>query len=165
MKQHLRPVGNTDNWITPQYITKALGTFDLDPCAHTEMPWQHANNQFTVKEDGLKQQWDGRIWLNPPFSATLRASFMQKMNLHKNGIALLPATFETKPFKQYVINDCKGILMLDHRPYFHLPSGERGKSNSGQTMCLVAFDEMNLESLLNSGLGHVFKPYHKNYNY
>ena len=25
---------NHDEWLTPAYITEALGEFDLDPCAH-----------------------------------------------------------------------------------------------------------------------------------
>lgn len=82
---------------------------------------------------------------------------MKKMSEYKNGLMLIPATMETKDFKNYVNGKATGILFLDHRPYFRLPSGKKGSSNSGQTMCIVAYDKFNLETLKNSGLGIVYK--------
>jgi len=60
MKQHLSTIGKTDTWITPKYITEALGHFDLDPCAHIKMPFHHACNSYTIHDDGLSKDWFGR---------------------------------------------------------------------------------------------------------
>jgi hypothetical protein len=44
-----------DEWLKPPEILKALGDFDLDPCAPINRPWPMAKNHFTVEHDGLKQ--------------------------------------------------------------------------------------------------------------
>ena len=153
MKLHLKTVGNTDTWITPKYITDALGEFDLDPCAHTDMPWQHAKKQYTIEDDGLSQEWEGRVWLNPPFNRYQISQWMAKMAEHKNGIMFLSAALETERFRKYVWGKAVGICFMNHRPVFRLPNGEKPKNNSGQTVCLIAYDDYNMESLINSKLG------------
>lgn len=154
-KQHLKAIGTTDTWIAPKYITEALGRFDLDPCEHLLMPWKHANKGYTINDDGLKQDWNGRVWMNPPFNQYHLPLWMDKFVQHKNGIVLMAFTGETKRFKDYVWGKATGILIMDHRPYFRLPNGEKGKSNSGQTMCLISYDQENLEALFESKLGIV----------
>lgn len=158
MKAHLKSVGQTDTWITPKYITDALGKFDLDPCAHTEMPWQHAEKCYTIHDDGLSQKWEGRVWLNPPYNQYRINHWLQKMSVHKNGIMLINAACETKRFYKYVYPEATGILMMNHRPFFCLHDGKKGKYGSGQTICLISYDEENLQSLLQSKLGVVLKP-------
>jgi len=156
-KRHLAVTGKTDTWITPKYITDALGKFDLDPCAHTEMPFFHAPKNYTIVENGLTSKWNGRVWLNPPFNQYELPPWMDKMASHKNGIMLLGAACETKRFYQYVWGKATGVLMMDHRPYFSLPDGSKAKANSGQTICLVAYDKENLHALMKSKLGVVLK--------
>lgn len=62
----------SDEWYTPaQYIEAArrvMGGIDLDP-ASCELANQtvKAMRYYTKKDDGLSQEWHGRIWLNPPF--------------------------------------------------------------------------------------------------
>lgn len=47
----------------------ATSPFDLDPCS----PCKGANapvwarQHFTLADDGLAQEWHGRVWLNPPY--------------------------------------------------------------------------------------------------
>ena len=63
--------GNTstgkDEWLTPPEIVKSLGEFDLDPCSPIERPWDTAKNHFTINDNGLIQNWFGRVWCNPPY--------------------------------------------------------------------------------------------------
>ena len=62
----------TDEWETPQAVFDELNTiykFKLDVCAsgkNAKCPWF-----FTKKEDGLKQQWTGSCWMNPPYGRTI----------------------------------------------------------------------------------------------
>lgn len=43
-----------------------VDTWDLDPAACEES--HHALKWFSKADDGLKQDWWGRVWLNPPYS-------------------------------------------------------------------------------------------------
>jgi hypothetical protein len=44
---------------------------------------------YNKNDDGLKQEWKGRVWLNPPYSRPLIECFVKRMAEHGNGIALL----------------------------------------------------------------------------
>src|SRR5262245_18972492 len=56
-------------WPTDPGVFAALdaefGPFTLDPCATPENAKCAA--YFTREQDGLKQKWAGRVWLNPPY--------------------------------------------------------------------------------------------------
>jgi ParB family chromosome partitioning protein len=73
-----------NEWFTPQeYIELAravLGEIDLDPATH-ELAQEliRATNYYTKEVDGLMQEWNGRIWLNPPFAQPLIANFISKL--------------------------------------------------------------------------------------
>lgn len=55
-----------DEWLTPPEIIRALGEFDLDPCAPIVRPWDMAKAHYTELDNGLIRPWHGRVWLNPP---------------------------------------------------------------------------------------------------
>lgn len=63
-----------DEWYTPEEIIRTaahvLGRIDCDPatCELAQSVVQAAT-YFTRIDDGLKQPWNGSIWLNPPYSA------------------------------------------------------------------------------------------------
>lgn len=60
----------SDEWATPPSFVAALeaefGAFDLDPCAREESA--KAPLYYTQEDDGLKQPWRGRVFVNPPYS-------------------------------------------------------------------------------------------------
>lgn len=66
-------VNDSDEYYTPPYIIEAaqsvLGDIDLDPasCEQAQTVVQ-ATRYFSKADDGLEQRWQGRVWLNPPFS-------------------------------------------------------------------------------------------------
>jgi len=71
-------------WHTPaRYIEAArqvLGTIDLDPASsEVAQVTVRAKNFYTAKDDGLKQEWRGRVWLNPPYHRTQMPAFVSKL--------------------------------------------------------------------------------------
>lgn len=147
----------TDEWLTPPEILRALGAFDLDPCAPVVRPWETASRHYTVADDGLnkpREPKSTRVWLNPPFGREA-VKWLRKMRDHGNGIALIPARTETVMFYECVWGIADGVLFLKGRPHFHYVDGRRADFNSGAPIVLVAYGPNNLKALKQSGLGFV----------
>lgn len=156
MSSHQSAVMKNDEWLTPPEIIKSLGTFDLDPCAPIVRPWATARQHMTIENDGLNQEWLGRVWLNPPFGREA-IKWLRKMAAHGNGIALIPARTETAMFYETIWGKADAILFIKGRPHFHYVDGQRAPFNSGAPICLIAYGEENYLTLLKSGLGVVLK--------
>lgn len=80
----------TDERYTPRWIFDGLGlVFDLDPASPVDggdcVP---AVKKYTSADDGLAQEWHGRVWLNPPFSES--TAWADKFRTHGHGVFLGP---------------------------------------------------------------------------
>jgi hypothetical protein len=146
----IKKIEGKDEWLTPPHIIKSLGEFDLDPCAPIKRPWDIAKNHFSIIEDGLKQKWFGRVWLNPPYGGE-PAKWMRKLAEHNNGIALLFARTDTSYFFDFVWQSANTIFFFKKRLKFYHVSGKEGGS-SGAPSCLIAYGDENKEAIRNSGL-------------
>lgn len=146
-----RPEAGTHEWLTPPAIVRALGEFDLDPCAPADRPWPTARNHIALPINGLNAEWSGRVWLNPPYGAHT-AAWLAKLADHGNGIALVFARTETSMFSEHVWPAASALLFLRGRPHFHHADGARARGNSGGPMVLVAYGAENAEALDRSGL-------------
>lgn len=75
---------DSDEWYTPaEYVEAArevMGGIDLDPasCEHAQATIQ-AERFHTKGDDGLAQEWRGRVWLNPPYSQPAATRFADKL--------------------------------------------------------------------------------------
>jgi hypothetical protein len=143
-------MGN-DEWLTPPHIIKALGPFDLDPCAPVVRPWDTAARHYTVEDNGLAQPWEGRVWLNPPYGQQTEA-WMQRLAEHGNGTALIFARTETAIFFPWVWGRADAVFFLRGRLRFHDVKGERAKANAGGPSALVAYGYRDVVALKSSGL-------------
>jgi hypothetical protein len=78
-----------DDYYTPREVFDALGLrFDLDVCAPPGgVPWVPADRYYTLEEDGLTQPWEGRVWMNPPYSHV--TPWARRFIAHGHGVALL----------------------------------------------------------------------------
>ena len=147
--------GLSNDWITPKPIIDSLGgweSFALDPCCPSEMPWRTARAMlFVDRYDGLKSNWEGRTWLNPPYGSQLR-KWISKLADHGDGIALVPSRTEVESwFWPYVWERADAVLFLRGRLYFHRPDGT-SLGNAGHGSVLVAYGPANVESLVKSGI-------------
>jgi phage N-6-adenine-methyltransferase len=140
-----------DDYYTPKWVFDALGlTFDLDP-AHPD----HATNvpckkYYTKEQDGLNKEWEGLIWVNPPFS-NMRP-FVEKFIKHNQGVILVP--FSKSKAIEFLWNQSDGILVPFAASFkFDTESGKP----AGIFMPVLMFSMGNVatEALIKSGLGRV----------
>ncbi len=137
-----------NEWYTPKEIIASLGEFDLDPASSLEaFRLNHsAKKIYTKQENGLSREWDGRVWLNPPYSSPLLQEFLLKMATHSNGIALVFSKIEAKWFHDIVLNRATAIKLLYDRIQFLRADGIRGMQPRNASM-LVAYGPDNAEIL------------------
>lgn len=153
---HHRPnQGATDEWLTPPEIIRALGSFDLDPCAPPKRPWDTATKHYTMNENGLWQPWRGRVWLNPPYGPQTGV-WLQKLAEHGNGIALIFARTETTFFHAHGWERATAMLFLKGRLNFYGLDGQRSKLNAGGPSVLIAYGEENAAALRRCGISGAF---------
>lgn len=98
---------NSDCWETPQELFDELNqkyNFDVDVCALPKNA--KCANYFTPEIDGLKQEWIGTCWMNPPYGREI-GKWMQKA--YKSSLAgatvvcLVPARTDTAWWHDYAM--------------------------------------------------------------
>jgi len=84
------PKHKSVEWYTPAWIFDALALdFDTDPCSPHDMESAvPARTKYTIFDDGLKHEWRGRVWMNPPYGRSTPL-WMHRFIAHANGIALV----------------------------------------------------------------------------
>ena len=149
MPQH----GTTsDDYYTPAWVFERMGIeFDIDVCAPPGgVPWVPAKRSFDQADDGLSQPWDGRVWMNPPYSNT--APWAERFIAHGNGVALVQHCRSRWHVKLWA----SAHGMAD--PAFSTPSGslfqfiKDGKSTSVyMPVVIAAFGEECVEAISRLG--------------
>lgn len=136
-----------EEWLTPPEIIKALGDFDLDPCAPTDetRPWPTAKRHYSIRDNGLIKPWCGRVWCNPPYGPKT-GEWMARCAEHGNVTALIFARTETRQFFDYIWPKAKAVCFLKGRLSFYHVTGKKG-GTSGAPSMLVAWDDENANLL------------------
>lgn len=113
-------------------------------------PYQIAPIAYTKDDDGLAHEWQGTVWMNPPYSRVLLRQFCEKMAAYGNGIALLVNRQDNLLWQEVIFPSAKSMIFMRHRVKFIRPDGTTGSPFFGS--CLVAWgDECDLR-LRNSGI-------------
>ena len=146
---HDRTTGK-EEWLTPPWVLRELGKFDLDPCAPVKRPWEIAGKHFTIQDNGLIRLWSGRVWLNPPYG-TQTPRWMQRMSEHTGGgIALIFVRTETATFFPWIWDKAHSFLFIKGRLSFYTTEGKEGGSAGAPSM-LIAYSAADSEILKRCG--------------
>jgi len=96
----------SQEWSTPKELFDQLNgifRFTLDPCATCENA--KCKNYFTKAEDGMRQPWIGRVFMNPPYGRQVgkwvRKAFDEAQQNAELVLCLLPARTDTRWWHQY----------------------------------------------------------------
>ncbi len=99
-------------WRTPKKLFKRLekefGGFDLDPATDKDNPLG-TPYYFTKKDNGLRQKWFGKVFLNPPYGKEIGKwikKAYEETKVCKNAdlvVCLIPSRTDTKWWHDYVM--------------------------------------------------------------
>lgn len=98
----------TDMWETPQDFFDAYNkvyNFDLDVCATAQNA--KCKKYFTKEQDGLKQDWIGNCWMNPPYGREIIKWMRKAYESSLTGatvVCLVPARTDTIWWHEYAVN-------------------------------------------------------------
>lgn len=109
----------TDDVVTPSWVFDALGIgFDLDPCGVVGGDSVPATRRFTIEDDGLSKQWEGRVWMNPPFSKP--KPWVERFMEHRSGIMLSVVSRAYWCLELWRVAD---FVAFPHKPFGFTSSG------------------------------------------
>jgi phage N-6-adenine-methyltransferase len=98
----------TDKWATPQaffdQMNSRFGPFELDVCADEENA--KCPRHFSIEDNGLSQQWEGRCWMNPPYGRTIGLWMKKAYESSLAGatvVCLVPARTDTAWWHNYAM--------------------------------------------------------------
>lgn len=96
----------TDRWETPQDFFEKLNQefgFEIDVCALPENA--KCSRYFSPMDDGLKQDWTGVCWCNPPYGRAIGKWVEKAYASAVKGatvVMLLPARTDTRWFHDWI---------------------------------------------------------------
>ena len=83
-KPHVSNNSGENQWYTPEHIIEAarttMGRIDVDPASsHIANTTVKANTYYTESNNGLTKEWNGNVWMNPPYAQPLISQFVEKL--------------------------------------------------------------------------------------
>ena len=127
---------HNQDYSTPQYLFNLLDAefhFTLDVCA--DKTNHKCDKYFSVADDGLKQDWIGICWMNPPYNNKKNwviKAYKESVKHNSIVVCLIPARTNTVWWHQYCM---KGeIRFICGRPIF-----EGMKHGLPQPLAIVVF--------------------------
>ena len=147
MKSNYSP--NDDIYTPPELFNLLKLEFDLDVCAPKGgLDWIPAKNHYSLKDDGLLQDWYGLVWCNPPYSNP--KPWVDKFIDHRNGIMLAPLSKSNWFIKLWNYADAISLRGSN----WHFIKNEKKHSIFTPT-ALFGMGEISTKALIESGLGRV----------
>jgi phage N-6-adenine-methyltransferase len=133
--------GNNEWWTPEEYIELAremLGEIELDPATSEGAQRVVKTTRFYTKdENGLQQDWNGRVWLNPPYARKLIGKFIKKLceEVRVGRVTeaiLLTHNYTSSAWFQDEIAPNASAICFSERVAFEPPDGDPANPTQGQ---------------------------------
>jgi len=145
--------GKTE-WFTPPKIIRSarlvMGGIDLDPASCSKAnEIVGADKYYTKEQDGLRQRWFGRVWLNPPYTAGVIDKFILKFCEHatrgdiEQACILVNNCTETRWFQQ-LASVCFDFCFTNGRLRY-IDGDGNGLGSPLQGQCIVYYGNRRQE--------------------
>lgn len=143
---HVQHNSGNQEWYTPEWILNAardtMGGVDLDPASNSIANARvKAARYYSVDDNGLLWAWEGRIWLNPPYSQPEIGLFVEKLEASlptiTSACVLTNNATETK-WGQRLLRISHSVCFLSSRVKFLTPEGSpKFTGLQGQMVCYI----------------------------
>jgi phage N-6-adenine-methyltransferase len=94
----------TDDWATPLELFEQLDAefgFELDVCASSRNA--KCRDYYSKEQDGLKQEWHGTCWMNPPYGREIDKWMKKAYEANTTVVCLVPARTCTRWWHEYAM--------------------------------------------------------------
>jgi hypothetical protein len=136
-----------------ELVRKVLGAIDLDPATSEQaQKTVQATSFFVEAQNGLEREWNGRVFLNPPYHRELAPKFINKLVAeHAAGrvtaaIVLTNNSSDTDWFDA-AERASTGICFTHGRIRFTVPNGDEVLPTQGQTFFYLGDDVQRFEDV------------------
>jgi hypothetical protein len=127
---------SAEHYTPAEYIEAArevLGEIDLDPASCVKAnKVVKAKKFFTKEDDGLEQDWSGRVWLNPPYGDSVGAfvfKLRESLKANVSAAIILVNSYSTDSSWFQLL--WSGLLCFTHHRINFYGDGERSGSTHG----------------------------------
>lgn len=167
IKAHVGQNAGDNDWYTPsEYIDAArevMETIDLDPASTAAAnKTVKAERFYSQVDNGLEQDWEGRVWMNPPYAQPLIAQFCDKLvqsiesgDVPESCVLVNNAT-ETEWF-QKLLSIATSVCLPCSRVKFWKPNGDVATPLQGQAVFYFGEYADHFESVF-SQFGAIVRP-------
>jgi ParB family chromosome partitioning protein len=134
--------GDAESYTPSRYIEASrivMGSIDTDPSSNNmAQATVKAITYYTIEDDGLTKEWDGNVFLNPPYNHGIIDKFIDKLieeielGNTTQAILLTNNNTDTQWFKKAATN-CSLICFTTGRINFNKPDGTVSSPTNGQT--------------------------------
>jgi phage N-6-adenine-methyltransferase len=165
-KPHVANNTGDNEWYTPAHIIEAarsvMGGIDLDPASsEVANATVQATTYYTEMDNGLAQDWSGRVWMNPPYASDLIGGFCAKLVRHyrdgeiDQSIVLVNNATETGWFCE-LISVASAIVFPKGRIRFLKGDGVLGAPLQGQAIIYIGNQsQLFYDQFVNYGWGAI----------